>query len=189
MTSLLEINYVKNFYNNHAAEFDATRYAPWPIVKNFIDDLPQGTCILDVGSGNGKNQYRDDLYWTSCDNSIEMCKRSKNAVLCECTSLPFESNSYDAVICIAVLHHLDSVQKRKDAINEIFRVLKPNGKFIISVWGAQKKYGSGDQFVKWKTNETLRYIHFFTEDEVNQLFDKQINIVCDYNNYYINGIN
>jgi SAM-dependent methyltransferase len=98
MLSVLEKQYVQDFYNTYASEFDSTRYSTWPIVKNFIDSIPEHSHVLDVGSGNGKNQYRNDLNWTSCDNSIEMCNRSRNPHLCECTNLPFQSNMFDYVI-------------------------------------------------------------------------------------------
>lgn len=186
MLSDLEQRFVIDFYNSKAQEFDATRYAPWPLVKKFIDSLPQGSAVLDVGCGNGKNQYRKDLIWTSCDASIEMCKMCKHAIVAECTDLPFPDASFDAVICIAVIHHLDSYKKHALALKEIERVLKPKGRSLISVWAAQPKYGSGDKYVKWKTNDTLRYIHFFTQDEIQKLGGKYT-IKFDYNNYYLYG--
>tara|TARA_B100000073_G_scaffold239944_1_gene201023 strand:- start:1271 stop:1765 length:495 start_codon:yes stop_codon:yes gene_type:complete len=44
--------------------------------------------------------------------------------------LPFEENSFDLVICSEVLEHLDDYHA---AIDEIYRVLKPGGKFLPSV--------------------------------------------------------
>jgi SAM-dependent methyltransferase len=38
--------------------------------------------------------------------------------------LPFEDNSVDAIICIAVLEHVEEPQK---AVREMYRVLKPGG--------------------------------------------------------------
>lgn len=39
-------------------------------------------------------------------------------------NLPFEDNSVDAIICIAVLEHVEEPQK---AVREMYRVLKPGG--------------------------------------------------------------
>ena len=44
--------------------------------------------------------------------------------------LPFEENFFDLIICSEVLEHLDDYHA---AIDEIFRVLKPGGKFLSSV--------------------------------------------------------
>ena len=46
------------------------------------------------------------------------------------TEIPFESKSYDAIICIHVLEHIEEDRK---AIRELFRVLKPGGWALISV--------------------------------------------------------
>ena len=184
----IEQNYVIDFYNNNAKSFNDTRYAPWPVVKKFIDSLKPGSSVCDIGCGNGKNQYRKDLMYTSCDNSIEMCKLVPNSVLCDCTSLQFADHSFDCVLCIAVLHHLADETRRLNALHEIKRVMKPNGKGLISVWGSQPKYGNGDQYVSWNHKEKQRYIHFFTINEVQTLCEKvfvNFEISEDYNNYFI----
>ena len=46
------------------------------------------------------------------------------------TSIPFDSNSFDAVICLHVLEH---VADDRSAMNEMYRVLKPGGWALISV--------------------------------------------------------
>lgn len=188
MINHIEQTYVIDFYNNNAKSFDDTRYAPWPVVKTFIDNLPTGACVCDIGCGNGKNQYRKDLYYTSCDNSLEMCKLVPQAVLCDCTTLPFSSASFEYVICIAVLHHLADESRRLNALHEIKRVLKKDGKALISVWGNQPKYGCGDQYVSWNHKSMQRYIHFFSKSEIeslcSQIFTKY-SVIEDYNNYFI----
>ena len=45
-------------------------------------------------------------------------------------NLPFEDNSFDLIICSEVLEHLDDYHA---GIEEIYRVLKPKGKFLPSV--------------------------------------------------------
>jgi SAM-dependent methyltransferase len=173
-------------YDEIAKEFSATRITPWPLVKSFVNSLKQHTTLLDVGCGNGKNQFRDDLYYVSVDSSIEMCKFVKGAINCCATRLPFHSNSIDNCISIACIHHLDSFEKRKLAVSEIYRVLKPGGSAMISFWGAQKKYGIYDTYIKWKTDDKLRYYYLSTIDCIKHLFkDFEYSVVEDYNNFYV----
>jgi SAM-dependent methyltransferase len=44
--------------------------------------------------------------------------------------LPFKDNTFDLIICSEVLEHL---HEYRNAIGEVFRVLKPGGKFLASV--------------------------------------------------------
>jgi len=46
------------------------------------------------------------------------------------TEIPFESESYDAIICIHVLEHVENDRK---AMDELYRVLKPGGWAMITV--------------------------------------------------------
>jgi len=58
---------------------------------------------------------------------------------------PFESEKFDKVYSSLVFHHLDTKTK-KHCLNEIFRVLKPNGVLLIGDWGKPKTKISRLQF-------------------------------------------
>lgn len=45
---------VAEVYNKIAKEFDKTRVSIWTNVKNFLDSIPVGSSVLDIGCGNGK---------------------------------------------------------------------------------------------------------------------------------------
>jgi len=47
------------------------------------------------------------------------------------SKLPFEDSSVDVVVCLAALHHLDHAG-RTAFYNEVFRVLKPKGIFLLA---------------------------------------------------------
>lgn len=47
---------------------------------------------------------------------------------------PYPNETFDKVVSSLVFHHLTTIQK-KQAINEIFRVLKPDGEIHIADWG------------------------------------------------------
>ena len=48
------------------------------------------------------------------------------------TELPFEANHFDAAISTHVFDHLGGA--KQTALGEIFRVLKPGGRFLMAVW-------------------------------------------------------
>ncbi len=55
------------------------------------------------------------------------------------TQLPFEDNSFDVVTTSLFFHHLQNEQKY-EAMEEMKRVLKPNGKIIIADWGTPANF-------------------------------------------------
>jgi len=52
-------------------------------------------------------------------------------------NLPFSDNSFDLVLCIGVVHHTPDSQK---AIDEIYRVLKPDGQALVLVYARGWKH-------------------------------------------------
>jgi SAM-dependent methyltransferase len=54
-----------------------------------------------------------------------------NFLLMENNDLPFEQNSFDMVMCNAVLEHLH--ESPRDLVNKMMGIVKPNGLFFITV--------------------------------------------------------
>lgn len=73
-----------------------------------------------------------------CDRSdglLGICRqRGLNSFQCDCLAVPIRSNSVDGVISIAVIHHLATKQRRKQAIAEMARILRPLGRALVYVW-------------------------------------------------------
>lgn len=178
----------KNIYNQIAKVFDVTRIRIWPCVRNFINGLPSGSNILDIGCGNGKNMsIRSDITFKGIDISDELVKICNNKGLdvieSSMTSLPFPDNSFDAFIAVASYHHLSNDELRKQALNEMYRVLKNSGKGLIVVWALEQPDDSTfdfklkDEKVKWTCritgNTFWRYYHIYQDgdliNEINQL--------------------
>ncbi len=61
---------------------------------------------------------------------IDLEKRTHVAYQIDITKIPFESESFDAIICIHVLEHVENDRK---AIGELFRVLKKGGWALFTV--------------------------------------------------------
>jgi len=180
----IEDKNVKDVYNSIAKEFDNTRYRPWSCVENFLDNIPEKSSIGDIGCGNGKNMlYRTDCYNYGCDFSkslVEICLKKKlNVVEGDILDIPFEDNQFDYTICIAVIHHLSTHEKRIKAIEELKRVTKKGGKILILVWAfeqekdSRRKFVEQDNMVDWKDKKGnllgKRYYYVFKENELETL--------------------
>ena len=89
------------------------------------------------------------------------------------------------IMLFLCVHHLSTHNRRKAAVDECYRILKPGGKLLISAWSESEKYGSGDQFISWNNSEK-RYYHMFNEKSFLALFESNsnVNISCYKHNYY-----
>lgn len=140
----LELENVHNVYNQIGNHFSETRHSPWPNVEEFILSLHPGSILCDIGCGNGKYlKSNPQIYNIGCDRSeslLSVCReREFNVFLSDCLNLPFASNTVDACISIAVIHHLASKERRIKAIQEMTRILATNGKALIYVWAKNQK--------------------------------------------------
>lgn len=189
--SIEDLN-VKYVYNKIANEFSNTRYRPWTCVEKFLDNIPQNSIIGDIGCGNGKNMlYRKDCTNIGCDfseNLVKIClEKNLQVISGDILNIPFKDNMFDFTICIAVIHHLSTNEKRKKAISELLRVTKPNGKLLILVWAleqepdSRRKFTKQDNMVDWKDKKGnllgKRYYYVFKQNELESLIANKNMIV------------
>lgn len=192
--SIEDLN-VKYVYNKIANEFNNTRYRPWTCVENFLDNIPQNSIIGDIGCGNGKNMlYRKDCTNIGCDfseNLVKIClEKNLQVISGDILNIPFKDNMFDFTICIAVIHHLSTNEKRKKAISELLRVTKPNGKILILVWAleqepdSRRKFTEQDNMVDWKDKKGnllgKRYYYVFKQNELESLITDKNMIVQSF---------
>lgn len=100
--------------------------------------------ILDAGCGSGRNLkwfYQNDFIITGIDADAERIVQAKetypkaldNFMVGELDNLPFGENSFEHIICCAVLHFAQSEKHCKAMFSELVRVLKPKGTLLIRV--------------------------------------------------------
>ena len=186
----LEIKKVHDVYDTISKHFSNTRKIIWPKVQDFIDSFDPKSLIIDIGCGNGKNMgTRNDCIYIgldACENLMKQAKKHENCsyIIGNCINLPFESNSFNYAMSIAVIHHLSTFERRLQAIQEISRILKIGGEALIYVWAfEQPKFKNEilqDVNVKWllqkkysekKENDEIfyRYYHLFKKNELENL--------------------
>ena len=164
------------------------------VKMNFPDS--KETKIMDLGCGAGRHVVflasegysvtGVDLSKTGLDRTGVWLKAAGlHAELVEATvtDLPIPSDSFDGVISYGVILYL-SFDDIKRAISEIHRVLKTGGKAFVMVRSTKDmRFGEGTEIESntFKiqgndTNEEGMIMHFFTEDEIRELFHMFIEI-------------
>ena len=95
--------------------------------------------------------------------------RNRPAVVVgDCMSVPFRTSSCDAAICIAVLHHLSTRERRIRCIEELVRIVKPGGLVNVQAWamdqeeGSRRKFATKDVFVPF--NVQPKYLQLGKSD-------------------------
>ena len=90
-----------------------------------------GTSVLDLGSGTGAAFDQLLNYETTAldpDKKMLELNTFEDKVLGSAENLPFEDNSFDNVFCCFVWRNVSDTNK---ALQEVYRVLSPGGKFIL----------------------------------------------------------
>ena len=95
-------------------------------------------------------EYSFSQYFTDIPNGKF---NNENVQCADLTNLPFEDNSFDIFLTSDVFEHL---WEPKKCLNEIFRVLKPNGIYVM-VFPIDNGYNKTEQPVK-KTNNSLEHL-------------------------------
>ena len=58
-----------------------------------------------------------------------------DVLMADALCLPMRPGSCDAVLCIAVLHHISSVARRGRLLRQLLRVLRPGGRALVGEGG------------------------------------------------------
>ncbi len=98
--------------------------------KEAAEKLNAGS-VLDLGSGTGASYYNLEKFdVTALDPDEKMLSLNKfeKKVVGKGEELPFNENSFDNVLCCFVWRNISETDK---AMNEVYRVLKTGGKFIL----------------------------------------------------------
>ena len=165
--SSVEVDHVFRVYDNIAVHWNHTRgkrKVHWNRVKSFLEELPAGSLLADVGSGDGKYfGLNPNVTCIGCDRSWNLLRVSKEpnheTFCCDIVKLPFRDDIFDATICVAVLHHLANKDRRIAAVRELVRITRPGGKIMVQAWAKEQEENSRltfdeqDVLVPWKMQQ------------------------------------
>ncbi|KXJ22380.1 Alkylated DNA repair protein alkB-like 8 [Exaiptasia diaphana] len=139
----LEATHVHEVYEKIAEHFSDTRHSPWPKIASFLRDLPMGSLVADVGCGNGKYLgINDNIFKMGSDRSFNLTsiakERGHSIIVCDILQLPYRSKVFDVCMCIAVLHHLSTTERRLEGLRELVRIVRPGGLVLVYVWALEQ---------------------------------------------------
>lgn len=131
-----------------------------------------GEKILDVGCGKGRNIhwfYHNNFNVYGIDKNEKSLKKAKetypkiasNISCSEVENLPFKNESFDHIICNAVLHFAENTDHFLTMISEIIRVLKEKGTLFIrmtSTFGIEDRIESLSEGVYSLPDKTHRFL-------------------------------
>jgi ubiquinone/menaquinone biosynthesis C-methylase UbiE len=145
--------------------------------------------VLDLGCGNGRHAMffaRQGIEAAGIDISDQAIAWADQWAKSEgleidfrvgdITNLPFEDGAFDAVVTHGVLDHVPMTVAEK-AAREVHRVLSPQGLFYCDLRSSEDfEYGVGEElkqneFIVTDGYEKGLVQHFFSEEEITNLFD------------------
>ncbi len=113
-------------------------------MKINLEYLPQDRFKKGLDAGCGQGWYIREMAGegydiNGIDYSAEQVEFAKNntglggdrITRASITELPYEDSSLDFAYAINIIHHLSNFEEQKKAFREIYRILKPGGRFII----------------------------------------------------------
>jgi ubiquinone/menaquinone biosynthesis C-methylase UbiE len=189
-------------YNTISEHFSKTRKAQWYSVSALIEQyISPGQTVLDLGCGNGRiADLTSEIKarYTGMDVAPQMIEIAKQLhpdlpfAVGSIVETGFADASFDHVLMIASFHHVPSHEMRVEALQEVYRILKPGGIVIMSNWNLhqwiflrqrlrtniQKLFGHhhrdyNDLLIPWKSSlgeqKADRYYHSFTKKEMEGL--------------------
>lgn len=133
--------------------------------------------ILEAGVGQGV--VLENIVWRGGDNIksltgidisgrlIEMARvrlPQAKIIRADAEAMPFPNRSFDFVVMVDIFQYLFDFDA---ALNEVWRVLRPDGTFIVTV--PNKRWILFDEYIKKRKNIQPVDDHFFTYAEMKTL--------------------
>jgi alkylated DNA repair protein alkB family protein 8 len=145
INQLLQLN--QQFYDAYADDFSQTRRSVNPGFAGLVAALPQPcTAVLDVACGNGRfGQYLQAhtavAHYVGVDFSARLLAIAPTIASGEYHQRDLSQpgslaglGQFDAVVCLAALHHIPGQANRVQLLQEMAHHLRPHGRILLSTW-------------------------------------------------------
>lgn len=135
---------------------------------------------IDIGCGAGRyaNYLAEkNISVIAIDKYKEMYENNNNPNIkfmeADMSNIPFKNNMFNLVLSIGVLHNAESINDYKKSIKEIYRILKPKGILLISIFTNDV---ITDDLINMKDNyyeaKDRPPMVLFSKNDINTFFEK-----------------
>jgi len=183
---------MKSWDNRWEKEFQSQQWGKYPpeelvrfIARNFYKAVKRKDIkILDLGCGTGAGIWylaREGFSTFGIDGSKTAISIARKRIQKEnleahlrvgdLIRLNYPDGFFDGIVDIAAIQH-NKTRSQRMILNEVFRVLKPNGKIFSMLISKRSRFS--------KENLARRvFTHFLGEDEIRNLFSKFKNLTIE----------
>jgi|SRR3989344_1288525 len=160
----------------------------------FMEKLPPGASVLDIGSGRGvfANElaaagftvtgidFEEEIV-TKANMEIKVAGLSPkvNFIVADAFNMPFADNSFDGVCAVGFLENIYSEDWKRYS-DEVTRVLKPGGVYLDISLSRKAKVYTGVSPINSANGEfdigDVHY-HFFEKEEMRDIFAGKLNLI------------
>lgn len=184
----------KQTFNDQASIYESTyngRHAK-KLYNSVIEKVDKFNCknVLDIGCGTGTIlsllSINENICLSGVDLSEEMINIAKQRLkgsielkIGDSEKLPWEDDTFDAILCTDSFHHYPEPEK---VLNEMARVLKANGNLIIGdPWGISPFRQVTNWLLQYSKNGDYR---IYSKAEISKLLLK-----CGFKSVNWNRVN
>ncbi|MBS3055682.1 MAG: class I SAM-dependent methyltransferase [Candidatus Aenigmarchaeota archaeon] len=170
---------LREVYDTIADSWTNLRVKPDEFVNDFAEKNI-GSPLLDLATGNGRNLVpflNKNIKCIGIDFSRNMIKEAKkflsrrkltaNFIIADITKLPFKEKTFKTILAVAIIHHLETREKRLKALREVKRVSN-NSNVLISVWKDETAAPNEYKLWRYHGKEYKRFYHFYSLEEIDQ---------------------
>ena len=161
-----------------SAGYDGLELAEWKrLTGYFIDQIAMkpGSDVLEVGCGSGAflREFGKAASLSGIDYSSKAIEKVAKALdgdfrVAAAHEIPFDDHSFDVVVSLGVFFYFDSLEYARSVIEEMFRVVKPDGKVFIGEINDLEKKETAEK--RREESDKERQGHRVSDKQVDHLY-------------------